>query len=631
MRSASDTAPKALSAEAAFEELKQKAHTLPLAPGVYLYSDKDGRVIYVGKARVLRNRVSQYFQSSNTNPKVRAMVAHARSLNYIVTASEYEALVLECSLIKQYQPCYNILLKDSSGRCFIRVDLHEAYPRFEIVSKIDPDKASYFGPYFSRDLARSVLDALRAAFRLPVCSRVFPRDIGRERPCLHYQMKQCYGPCRPDAPQSVYHDLMEQSAMILSGKTGELETQLRTEMEAAADALAFEKAAELRDRIAALAILGRKQKVVTDSRGRVDACGLYIGELRAGASVLSINNGAITGQQISMINRASFDPAELYASFLKQYYAQCDDIPERILITTEFEDAPLLSDWLSEKRGGRVRIEVPKRGLNRQLLDMAENNAKTEVLRTTKRADKLSRAMTELAALTGSETPYRRMEAFDISNLGNSAIVASNVVFIDGRPDKNSYRRYAIRGKDMQDDYFAMREVITRRFTRETGETVPDLVLIDGGAAHVSAAVQAMQALPEPLQRTVPMFGMVKDEHHRTRALVDPDGRELNLSSLPVCFAFISSVQDEAHRFALNYHNTRAKNEAFQSELDRIPGVGQARRTALLRTFRSVAAIREATMEQLLRVVPRPAAEAVYAHFHTDNKLPDGSLSGQTE
>ena len=332
-----------------------------------------------------------------------------------------------------------------------------------------------------------------------------------------------------------------------------------------------------------------------------------------------------------MINRASFDPAELYASFLKQYYAQCDDIPERILITTEFEDAPLLSDWLSEKRGGRVRIEVPKRGLNRQLLDMAENNAKTEVLRTTKRADKLSRAMTELAALTGSETPYRRMEAFDISNLGNSAIVASNVVFIDGRPDKNSYRRYAIRGKDTQDDYFAMREVITRRFTRETGETVPDLVLIDGGGAHVSAAVQAMQALPEPLQRTVPMFGMVKDEHHRTRALVDPDGRELNLSSLPVCFAFISSVQDEAHRFALNYHNTRAKNEAFQSELDRIPGVGQARRTALLRTFRSVAAIREATMEQLLRVVPRPAAEAVYAHFHTDNKLPDGSLSGQTE
>ena len=242
----------------AFDELKLKAHSLPQSPGVYLYSDANGRVIYVGKARVLRNRVSQYFQAGNTHPKVRAMIDHARSLNYIVTASEYEALVLESSLIKQYQPCYNILLKDSSGRCFIRINLHEAYPRFEIVSRMEADRAEYFGPYFSRELARSLTDSLRTAFHLPVCSRVFPRDIGRERPCLHYQMKQCFGPCRPEAPQELCHSLMEQSAMILRGKTDELEDKIRQEMEAAADALAFERAAELRDQLSALSVLRKK-------------------------------------------------------------------------------------------------------------------------------------------------------------------------------------------------------------------------------------------------------------------------------------------------------------------------------------------------------------------------------------
>lgn len=614
---------------AAFDELKLKAHSLPQSPGVYLYSDANGRVIYVGKARVLRNRVSQYFQAGNTHPKVRAMIDHARSLNYIVTASEYEALVLESSLIKQYQPCYNILLKDSSGRCFIRIDLHEAYPRFEIVSRMEADRAEYFGPYFSRELARSLTDSLRTAFHLPVCSRVFPRDIGRERPCLHYQMKQCFGPCRPEAPQELCHGLMEQSAMILRGKTDELENKIRQEMEAAADALAFERAAELRDQLSALSVLRKKQKVVTDSRGRVDACGLYLGELRAGIAILSISNGMITGQQVSLLSLAICEPAELYASFLKQYYTACTDIPDRVLITTEFEDMPLLADWLTGRRGKRVRMEVPQRGLNRQLLDMAESNAKSEVLRTTHREEKISRAMSDLAALTGASEPYRRMEAFDISNLGDSAIVASNVVFLNGRPDKSSYRRYAIRGKDTQDDYFAMREVITRRFLRETGETVPDLVLIDGGAAHVAAAVQAMQALPEENRRSVPMFGMVKDDRHRTRALVDSDGRELDLSSLPICFSLISSVQDEAHRFALAYHNTRAKNEALQSELDGIPGVGPVRRTALLRAFRSVAAIREATPEQLAQIVPQRTADAVFAHFHSKSPS-DGQPSDTT-
>ncbi len=600
--------------DAVFEELKKKAHSLPTQPGVYLFSDKDDRVIYVGKARVLRNRVSQYFHAGNTDLKVRAMVSHARSLNYIVTSSEYEALVLECSLIKQHQPRYNILLKDSSGRCFIRINMREPYPRFELVSKIDGDRAQYFGPYFSKELAYSVIDSLKTAFQLPVCSRVFPRDIGRERPCLHYQMQQCYGPCRSEAPQSVYRDRMEQSAMILSGKTGELEQKLRGEMEAAAEALEFEKAADLRDRIAALSILGKKQKIVTDSRGRIDACGLYIGEIRAGASVLSINNGMITGQQISLINRAAFDPAELYSSFLKQYYAQCDDIPDRILITTEFEDQALLAEWLAEKRGGSVRFDVPKRGLNRQLLDMAENNAKLEVLRTTKHDEKISRALTELASLLGSDEPHRRIEAFDVSNTGDSAIVASLVVFLNGKPYKNAYRHYSIRGKDTQDDYYAMSEVVARRFARETGETLPDLVLIDGGAAHVSVAKKAM----EEAGFSVPMLGMVKDDHHRTRALVDADGREIGLAATPVCFSFVSTVQDEAHRFALKHHQTRSKNETLTSALDQIRGVGEVRRTALLRAFKSVAKIRAATREQLAAIVPKQTAEAVYAHFHPD-------------
>lgn len=598
--------------DSAFEELKTKAHSLPLQPGVYLFSDKTGKVIYVGKARVLRNRVSQYFHPANTHPKVRAMVAHARSLNYIVTASEYEALVLECSLIKQHQPCYNILLKDASGRCFIRVDMHEPYPRFEIANRIQQDRAQYFGPYFSRELAYSVVDSLRETLRLPVCSRVFPRDIGRERPCLHYQMKQCYGPCRAEAPESAYRERMEQAVMILGGKTAQLEEELRSQMEEAAEALEFEKAAAIRDRLAALAILGRKQKVVTDHHGRVDACALYIGELKAAATVLSVNNGAITGQQITMIDRAAEDPAELYSTFLEQYYAQCDDIPSRIFITTDFEDADLLTQWLAERRGGAVHLEVPQRGVNRQLLDMAEKNARLEVERTTKREDKISRALTELASLLGSETVHKRIEAYDISNSGDTAIVGSMVVFLNGRPHKSDYRRFAIKGKTTQDDYYSMSEVITRRFAKETGETLPDLVLIDGGSTHTAVAKKAM----EEQGFHVPMMGLVKDDHHRTRALTDETGREISLTATPVCFAFLSTVQDEAHRFALDFNRVRSKKRALTSTLDQIRGVGPARRKALLDAFRTITAIREADMAALAEVVPSDTAAAVYEYFH---------------
>ncbi len=598
--------------DSAFEELKKKAHSLPLEPGVYLYSDKNGRVIYVGKARVLRNRVSQYFHPGNTHPKVRAMVAHARKLDYIVTASEYEALVLECSLIKQHQPCYNILLKDSSGRCFIRVDLTEPYPKFELANKIEPDKAEYFGPYFSRELAYSVIDSLKATFRLPVCSRVFPRDIGRERPCLHYQMKQCYGPCRKEASQETYLELMKNAAMILSGKTTELEAALRAEMEEAAEALAFEKAAELRDRIHALSILGRKQKVVTDSRGRLDACGLYVGELKSAVSVLSVNNGAITGQQITILNGAANDTLELYASFLAQYYAQSDDIPARILISTDFEDRGLLTDLLTKQRGKTVHIDIPQRGLNRQLLDMSEQNAKSEVLRTTNREDKTNRALAELATLIGFDEPPKRIEAYDISNNGDSAIVASMVVFVNGKPYKSAYRSYAIRGKQTQDDYYAMGEVIGRRFAKAMSATMPDLVLIDGGLGQVTSAKTAMEAEGH----SVPMFGMVKDDRHRTRALVDADGNEISLSATPICFSLITAIQDEAHRFALRLNHARTKNETLSSALDRIHGVGEIRRAALLKKFRSLRQISEATVAELAEVVPIGTAKAVFDYFH---------------
>lgn len=596
-------------------KLREKALSLPTLPGVYLFSDRDGVVIYVGKAKALKNRVSQYFHVNNPSLKAHVMVENARSLDYIVTSDEFEALILECSLIKRHKPKYNILLKDDKGYPFIRLDPREEYPTFQIVPKKAGDGALYFGPYGGRNVAHDVIDCICSALALPVCSRVFPRDIGRERPCLHYQTKKCYGPCRAEEDPAKYKELISQAVLYLEGKYDDLVSELTRKMDEAAEALEFERAAFLRDRIANVSRLREKQKIITGSKGQVDAVGYFVGETKIAIAVLRIQNGTVAGSDVSTLKLSSKTEApEIIAAFLKQYYPGSDRIPDRILTAHRFDDAELLQKLLCDESGKKVEIICPKRGINYSLLHMAEENARQEVLRTTSSEELLSFAVSELTRLTGSAAPLLRIEAFDISNTGNADIVASMVVFDNGRPDKSSYRKYAIRGKTSQDDYFAMAEVLTRRYGKsvEKAEKLPDLVLIDGGEGHVDTAKRVFSELG-----IAPFFlGMVKDDRHRTRALVTPSGEEIGLNTSPAAFSLVAAVQEEAHRFAITYHRQKRSKSAVGSELDAIAGIGKTRRTALIKHFKSLKAVKAASVEALTEVIPSNAASAVYAYFH---------------
>jgi excinuclease ABC subunit C len=603
-------------------KLRQKALSLPALPGVYLFSDKDGTVIYVGKAKALKNRVTQYFHENNPSLKARVMVENARSLDYIVTSDEFEALILECSLIKRHKPKYNILLKDDKGYPFIRLDPREEYPTFQIVPKKADDGALYFGPYGGRNVAHDVIDCICSALALPVCSRVFPRDIGKERPCLHYQTKKCYGPCRQEEDPAKYKELISQAILYLEGKYDDLVSELTRKMEEAAEALEFERAAFLRDRISNVSRLRERQKIITGSKGLVDAVGYFVGETKIAIAVLSIQNGTVAGSDVRTLKLSSKAEApEIIEAFLKQYYPGSGRIPDRILTAHRFGDAELLQKLLCDESGKKVELICPRRGVNYSLLRMAEENARQEVLRTTSSEELSSFAVSELTRLTGSSSPLLRIEAFDISNTGGSDIVAAMAVFENGRPDKASYRKYAIRGKTSQDDYFAMAEVLTRRYGKaaEKAEKLPDLILIDGGAGHVDTAKRVFSELGvEPF-----FLGMVKDDRHRTRALVTPDGQEIGLNASPAAFSLVAAVQEEAHRFAVTYHRQKRSKSAVGSELDSIPGIGKARRAALIKRFKSLKAVRAASVAELAEVIPSNAAAAVHAYFH------DGEADGQ--
>ena len=603
-----------------FDELKQKAHELPLKPGVYIMQNVKNEVIYVGKAKALKNRVSQYFvDSASHTEKTRAMVSQIDHFDVIIAQSEFEALVLECSLIKRHQPHYNILLKDSKGYPYIRLSVKLPYPKFSLANKAAEDGAKYFGPYGSRGASQGIIDALLRALRLPSCAKVFPRDIGKERPCLNFHMGQCDGYCRPDMDQSRYREAMDQAVRLLEGKYDEVVADLTAEMAQAAEELRFERAAAIRDRIKAIELLGKRQKVVAGSLADTDVVGFFRGEAKSCFVVLHYMGGELAAKDWELIaTPMEENQSEVISALVAQFYASRSQLPKQILLPCELEDEPALARMLTEAGERKVDLITPKRGAKMDLIRLANENAREEVERATTQEEKRSKLLELLGKMLGLDTPPRRMESYDISNTGSDDMVASMVVYVDGKPRRRDYRHFKIKDLDGPNDYASMEQVLTRRFTRylegdEKFAERPDLLLIDGGEQHVKVAAQVL----ERLDLSIPAFGMVKDDRHRTRALVRPDGGEIGIQAVPAVFSLIGQIQEETHRFAIEFNRQQRKSRVQGSVLDRIEGVGEKRRAQLLKHFKSVKAIKAASVEELREVVPQNTAQAVYDYFRS--------------
>ncbi len=600
-----------------FDELKEKAHALPLKPGVYIMQDAKSEVIYVGKAKALKNRVSQYFANlASHTEKTRAMVSQIDHFDVIIADSEFEALILESSLIKRHQPRYNILLKDDKGYPYIRLS-REPYPQFSLANRVEEDGARYFGPYASRRSTQAIVDALRTALRLPTCRKKFPRDVGKERPCLNFHMGKCDGYCRSENMKTRYDEAIAQAVSLLEGRFQEVKAQLTAGMEQAAEELRFEKAAELRDRLKAIELLGARQKVVAGAMADTDVAGFFRGTAKSCFVVLHYVDGELAAKDMELLEPPmEEDEGEVVSSLVRAYYAGRSSLPKRILLPCELPDQVPLNRMLCEQAGVRVELVTPQRGAKMDLIRLANRNAVEEAERATTREERQNKLLEALGRMLGLSEPPKRMESYDISNTGADDIVASMVVFENGRPLKRDYRHFKLRDMDGPDDYAAMEQVLTRRFRRyldgdEKFGAKPDLLLIDGGENHVRVAQRVLEAMDLP----IPAFGMVKDDRHRTRALVAPDGQEIGIQAIPAVFALIGRIQEETHRFAIEFNRQQRKGRVQGSALDKIPGVGEVRRTQLLKRFKSVKAIREASLEELEKAVPRNTAQAVYQYF----------------
>ena len=603
-----------------FDELKEKALSLPYAPGVYIMRDKTDKVIYVGKAKKLKNRVTQYFQDTASHTaKTRMMVSKIHHFDVIVAASEFEALVLECSLIKRYLPKYNILLKDDKGYPYLRLDMREIYPKITIVSKIADDGAQYYGPFGSRGVTHSVMEAIRQTLKLPGCSKQFPRDVGKERPCLNYHMNQCAGWCQEGKSSIEYRQTMEQARQLLSGNYKAVAEEIRTQMLSAAENLEFEVAASLRDRLNAVEALGQKQLVTAGTLADTDVVGYGQTEVKACFAVLHFSNGNLLDKEYEVFPVPD-DREEAVSSLMKQYYLSRGLAPKLVLLPFELEDGELFSQLMEQQFGRHTKLRIPQRGDNVRLVELANKNAYEEAQRLTDKDERNNAILAMLGKMLSIPTPMR-MESYDISNISGTDIVASMVVFQEGKPKKSEYKRFKLEGMDNQDDYASMHQVLTRRFRHyQAGDkgfdASPDLLLIDGGIAHAKVA----RTVLDELGLDFPIFGMVKDDRHRTRALVTVDGREIAIDNNTAIFSLIGSIQEETHRFAITYHRELRSKRLRYSELDAIPGIGPKRKQELLRQFKSLTAIGQATVPELERYLPANAALAVYRHFHPEEK-----------
>ena len=599
-------------------DLLQKANNLPLLPGVYIMLDTSGEVIYVGKAKKLKNRVTSYFRGSHL-PKVQAMADKVADFNVIVVDSEFEALMLENSLIKQYMPHYNILLKDDKGYPFIRLDRKSEYPRFSIVSRPEKDGAEYFGPYGGRYISREIIDAVSKTLGLPTCGRKFPRDIGKDRPCLNLHMGNCRGWCLGKLSREEYGSAINEARLILEGKTAELISALTERMEDASEKLLFEQAAELRDRIRAVEGLSNRQRVIATAFADTDAVGFARGA-RSCFVVLHFADGKLESKDFELMDEPLEDDGEALSLLLRQYYAARGVYPKTVLLPCDLEDREDIERFFTENAGHRVSLEVPQRGDRLRLVESAAVNAREEILRATTQEQRRTASLEWLQRSLGLPEYPRRIEAFDVSNLGDTGIIAAMTVHRDGKPLKRDYRKFKIKDMDIRDDYASMHQAVFRRFKRYCDgdggfSELPQLLFIDGGDRHAATAEQALGELG----LSVPVFGMVKDDRHRTRALVASDGREISISGNQAVFAFVGRIQEETHRFAIEYQRS-LRNENLGSELTGISGVGEKRKNELLSHFRTLKAIKNASIQELCAVIPKNTAKAVYDHYHKEEK-----------
>ena len=603
-----------------FSELKAKAAGLPLEPGVYIMRDKENSVIYVGKAKKLRNRVSQYFMESvSHSAKTRLMVSKIDHFDVFVTSSEFEALVLECAQIKRYMPKYNILLKDDKGYPYIRLNLNDPYPRLSVSSRIENDGAEYFGPYGSRGITQNVIDTIVQTLSLPNCNKQFPRDLGKGRPCLHFHMNQCSGWCQNSLSQQEYSERILQAKELLLGNYKPVTEHIKQQMLTASEDLNFELAASLRDRLKSIQALNQKQLVTAGVAADMDVIGYGQTETKACFAVLHFHDGNLVDKEYEIFNRPD-DPEAAVSALLKQYYLSRGLLPKIVLLPFHVEDSSLFAQMLQERYAKKIKLFVPQRGEKTRFVDLANKNAYEEALRITSKEERLSGTLNLLSKML-SITPPKRIESYDISNISGTDIVASMVVFQDGKPKRSEYKRFKVEDLDDQDDYRSMYQVISRRFThyiaRDNGfSEAPDLVLIDGGAAHAQIAERALSLL----NLSFPVFGMVKDDRHRTRALITSAGSEIRIDNQQSIFSLIGNIQEETHRFAITYHRKLRSKRLRYSELDKIAGIGPKRKEDLLRKFSSISAIRNATLPELKQHLPQNAAMAVYRHFHTEGE-----------
>ena len=595
--------------------LKQKANRLPTTPGVYIMKDKDGTIIYIGKAKSLKNRVTQYFGAGNQhNDKVRKMVSMVDDFEYVLCDSEFEALILENSLIKQNQPKYNILLKDDKGYHYIKIT-NEKWRKLTTSMQLDDKTAEYIGPYYSSAVVKDTVDEVRKIFKLPDCNRSFDKP---SKPCLNFHIGLCDAPCRAGITPKQYNETVESAVSFIKNSGDDIIKTLTQNMEKAAERLDFEYAAKLRDRINAIKKLEEKQKVVMCTYKNQDVfASAFINDI-ACIAVLVFRNSRLTDKKHYIID-AFTDKNDLYSQFLQQYYLDNTDIPPRILLDTDIDSRDLLEHWLGEKAGKRVEILLPKRGEQKNLVNMCINNAADNLAQKTELKGREMSALNELARLLGLENAPRIIESYDISNTAGDENVAGMVVFRDGKPYKPHYRMFKIKGFTGQDDYRSMAEVLDRRFTEyETGEnegfaTLPDLILLDGGKGQISAVEPVLQKH----NINVPLFGMVKDSKHRTRAIATGGG-DIAIKANESAYRLVTAIQDEVHRFAIGYHKKLRSKKMLNSELTAINGVGQAKAAALLKHFKTMKAIKSAEIDSLCKVkgINLDLAQKIYSEFH---------------
>ena len=610
-------------------EIQEELKKLPGKPGVYIMHDESDAIIYVGKAISLKNRVRQYFQSSrNKGVKIEQMVTHITRFEYIVTDSELEALVLECNLIKEHRPKYNTMLMDDKGYPFIRVTADEDFPRIMLARKMKKDRSKYFGPYTSAGAVKDTIELIRKLYCIRSCSRRLPQDIGKERPCLNYHIHQCKAPCQGYISREEYRKAIDEVLQFLNGNYELILKELEGKMQEASGNLEFEKAIEYRELISSVQKIAQKQKI-TDTAGEDrDVLAVACEEEDAVMQVFFIRGGRLIGRDHFYLKIAKGDSEkEILASFIKQFYTGTPYIPSELMLQEEIEEAGVIEEWLTKKRGHRVHIRVPKKGTKEKLVELAQKNAdmvlKADRDRLKREEGRTVGAVRELESLLGIRGIIR-MEAYDISNTSGFASVGSMIVYERGKPKRNDYRKFKIKGVKGADDYASMEEVLTRRFEhgireREEGKELggftafPDLIMMDGGKGQVNAALKVLGKLGI----SIPVCGMVKDDNHRTRGLYYQN-IEIPIDRNSEGFRLITRIQDEAHRFAVTFHRQLRGKQQIHSILDDIPGIGETRRKDLMRHFENIDAIKNATVEELKKLpsMNEKSANDVYRFFH---------------